>query len=188
MSSAFRIRRCDEPDQHKGAKRQYRNAAGQHHGDVVAVGILEPFAHLEPPGSINPRLSCPWTVTLEWRLDQPAPPIEPQHSAATSRMTVPRGAPRSMRSATTEPASRNRAQDVVERQPAEQVFNREQTKWLGSTNRPRRCRSGTGPCRSKFLIKLQIELAALVPVSCPASRFTKAEESPWDTTSIAPRR
>src|ERR1700744_3167139 len=50
ISSAFRCGCRDKPDQHEGAERQYRDGAGHHHGDVVAVGVFEPIAHLWPPG------------------------------------------------------------------------------------------------------------------------------------------
>jgi hypothetical protein len=51
IPAAFRRRGLEKPNQHECTKRRHRDAARQNHFDVVAVGLLEPFAHLFlPPG------------------------------------------------------------------------------------------------------------------------------------------
>jgi hypothetical protein len=67
IPAAFRRRRFQKPNQYECTKRHHRHAAGHDHFDVVAVGVLEPFAHLSLPAGITAIImSTRWLAGLQF--------------------------------------------------------------------------------------------------------------------------
>jgi hypothetical protein len=53
IRAAFRCRGFEKPNQYECAKRHHRDAARQNRFDIIAIGVLEPFAHLFLPAGIT---------------------------------------------------------------------------------------------------------------------------------------
>jgi hypothetical protein len=67
ISAAIRRRGLEKPNQHECTKRRHRDAAGQNHFDIIAIGVLEPFAHLFPPAGIMSMIvSTCWLGALQF--------------------------------------------------------------------------------------------------------------------------
>jgi hypothetical protein len=65
--AAFRRRGFEKPDQYEYAKRHHREAATQNRFDIIAIGVLEPFAHLFLPAGITSMIvSTCWLGGLQF--------------------------------------------------------------------------------------------------------------------------
>jgi hypothetical protein len=72
IPAAIRRRGFEKPNQYECAKRHYRDAARQNRFDIIAIGVLEPFAHLFLPAGITSIVvSTCWLDGLQFVHSEP---------------------------------------------------------------------------------------------------------------------